>query len=198
MIKTIIILLLVSGLKISAQTEKKIGLVLESQFMQVTSSLNFKRAGLNGSLAADYKLSDRAYAGVYFMEMTDISKKANSVYVINGKIVDISTSSFTNFGIYGGCKIYSENKFSIIPEFRLGYGLYRAKAAAPGMASSENLTANMLTFIPRALASYQISDCFSAGLSVGYPLFIYTSDQKLDEYNMQNVNIGTYLKVYLW
>jgi hypothetical protein len=197
--KTIIVILVLAiGIRVAAQNDKKIGLTLECQFMQVTSSLNFKRVGLNGSLSADYKLSSKGYAGAYFLEMTDISRRADAVYVINGKIVDISTSSFTNFGLYGGYKIYSDDKFSIIPEFRLGYGLFKAKAAVPGLAASENLIANMLTFTPRAVASYQISGGFSAGLSVGYPLFIYTSDQKLDEYNMQNINIGTYLKVHLW
>lgn len=196
--KLITILIIIIRLNVSAQTEKKIGLALESQFMHITSSLNFKRAGLNGSISADHKLTNKAYAGAYFLNMTDISRKANTIYVINGKIVDISTSSFTNFGVYGGYRIYSDEKFSIIPEFRMGYGTFEAKSPIAGAPASENLIAKMLTFTPRALASYQISNSFSAGLSVGHPLFIYTSDQKLDGYNMQNINIGTYLKIHLW
>lgn len=180
--------------QLSAQ-DRKFGVSVESQLMKVTSSLGFKRIGLNGSLGIDYQFSDKLYAGAYFMQMADISKKDNSVYLIQGKVVDISTSKFTNLGFYAGYKLYEEENFSILPEIRLGYGMFQAKSAVSSW--DDDLRSNMLTFTPRIMSSYKVCDFMCAGLSAGYMLPIYTGDVKLDEYDMQNINIGVFLKLNL-
>jgi hypothetical protein len=194
--KKIVLLGIISILisKLSAQ-DRKFGVSVESQFMKVSSNLRFNRIGLNGSLGIDYQLCDKLYAGAYFMQMTDISKKDNSVYLVQGKVIDISTSKFMNLGFYAGYKLYEEENFSILPEIRLGYGMFQAKSAVS--SSDDVLMSNMLTFMPRIMSSYKVCDFMSAGLSTGYMLPIYTGDVKLNEYDMQNINIGAFLKIHI-
>ncbi len=180
--------------QLSAQ-DRKFGVSVESQFMKVSSTLGFKRLGLNGSLGIDYQFSDKFYAGAYFMQMTDISKRDNSVYLIQGKVIDISSAKFTNLGFYAGYKLYEEEKLSISPEVRIGYGMFQAKSAIRSW--DDDLMSNMLTFTPRIMSSYKLCDFMSAGLSAGYMLPIYTGDVKLNEYDMQNINIGAFLKLHL-
>jgi hypothetical protein len=180
--------------QLSAQ-DRKFGISVESQFMRVSSSFGFDRIGLNGSLGIDYQFSDKLYAGAYFMQMTDISKRDNSVYLIQGKVIDISSAKFTNLGFYAGFKLYEEEKLSISPELRIGYGMFEAKSAIRSW--DDDLRSNMLTITPRIMSSYKVCDFMSAGLSAGYMLPIYTGDVKLDEYDMQNINIGVFLKLHL-
>jgi hypothetical protein len=54
----------------------------------------------------------------------------------------------------------------------------------------------MITFTPRALASYKISNGLSTGISIGYMFLSYIGDTKLPEYNMQNISGGVFLKFH--
>jgi hypothetical protein len=197
--KVILMSILFLSMHLSAQEMNRFGFLMESQIMQVTSSLNFKRLGLNGTLGIDYKVANRLYAGGYFTRMLDISQNENPYYLIQGKVVDVSSTVFINFGTYVGYKLYSEDKFSIIPELRLGYGIFRAKTAYYVINNAENneVKVSMLTVAPRLLASYQLAKPISAGISAGYLLPIYTEGVQLREYDMQNINIGLFLKLHL-
>ena len=192
-IKLIVIISILLS-QVSAQ-DRKFGIMVESQFMKVSSSFGFDRIGLNGSLGIDYQFSHKFYAGAYFMQMADISKRDNSVYLIQGKVIDISSSKFTNLGFYGGYKLYEEEKLSISPELRVGYGMFEAKSAIRSW--NDDLRSNMFTFTPRIITSYKVCDFMCAGLSAGYMLPIYTGDVKLDAYDMQNINIGAFLRLNL-
>ncbi len=197
--KVILISILFLSMHLSAQKTDRFGFLMESQIMRVTSSLNFKRLGLNGTLGLDYRVANRLYVGGYFTRMLDISQKENPYYLIQGKVVDVSSTVFMNFGTYVGYKLYSEDKFSIIPELRLGYGNFRAKTVYYVINNAENneVKVSMLTVAPRLLASYQLAKPISAGISAGYLLPIYTEGAHLREYDLQNINIGVFLKLHL-
>jgi hypothetical protein len=196
MIKFLAILLLFFNSSMLSQKEKKIGFFIESQFTKVNSILNFNRVGLNVTIAGDYRLHPRLYAGAYVMQMIDISVKHNANYLINNKLIDVSSSLFSNYGIYTGFELFKEERIAIIPEVRLGYGSFEAKSALPNANATDDLSAKMITFTPRALASYKISNGLSTGISIGYMFLSYIGDTKLPEYNMQNISGGVFLKLH--
>jgi hypothetical protein len=192
---TILILCLASFYMLS-QEDKKIGIIIESQFMNINSNLNFNRIGLNVTIAGDYRLHPKLYAGAFVTQMIDISARHNANYLINNKIIDVSSSLFSSYGIYGGYELYKVDRITIIPELRLGYGSFEAKSALPNANSTDDLSARMITFTPRALASYKISKGISTGISIGYMFLSYIGDTKLLEYNMQNISGGIFLKFH--
>jgi hypothetical protein len=53
------------------------------------------------------------------MQMIDISVKHNANYLINNKLIDVSSSLFSNYGIYTGFELFKEERIAIIPEVRL-------------------------------------------------------------------------------
>ena len=130
------------------------------------------------------------------MQMIDISVKHNANYLINNKLIDVSSSLFSNYGIYTGFELFKEERIAIIPEVRLGYGSFEAKSALPNANAKDDLSAKMITFTPRALASYKISNGLSTGISIGYMFLSYIGDTKLPEYNMQNISGGVFLKFH--
>jgi hypothetical protein len=105
------------------------------------------------------------------MQMIDISVKHNANYLINNKLIDVSSSLFSNYGIYTGFELFKEERIAIIPEVRLGYGSFEAKSALPNANATDDLSAKMITFTPRALASYKISNGLSTGISIGYMFY---------------------------
>lgn len=210
MIKKVIILIALFGGTISSQNtldsstrvickgkKNKFAVSLESNFMQVSSNLNFKRAGLNGSLGLDYYLTNRFYAGLFYSKMRDISK-ANTLYVIDQKVIDISTSEFSNYGIEAGYRLFHDERLNIIPELRFGYGVYKANSANFGINSTKNtLNIDMLTLCPRVNFLYSLTNFIDLGLTGGYLFPIYTNRSSFNEYNLQNINVGIQMKVYL-
>jgi hypothetical protein len=196
MIKFLAILLLFFNSSMLSQKEKKIGFFIESQFTKVNSILNFNRVGLNVTIAGDYRLHPKLYAGAFVTQMIDISAKHNANYLINNKLIDVSSSTLSNFGIYAGYKLYNEERITLMPEVRLGYGIYEAKSSGPNANTTDDLSASMITCTPRLLASYKISNGLSTGISIGYMFLSYIGDTKLPEYNMQNISGGVFLKFH--
>jgi hypothetical protein len=192
-----ILLLLLPNFSMQSQEEEKISCLIESQFMNINSILNFNRLGLSVTIASDYRLHPKVYAGVYSMLMKDISTNHNAIHHIMDKKIDVSSSTLSNFGIYAGYKLYNEERLTLMPEVRLGYGIYEAKSAIPNANASEHLSASMITLTPRALASYKISNGLSTGISMGYKFISYIGETKLPEYNMQNISGGVFLRFIL-
>lgn len=197
MVKFYAILLLFANFSMLSQEDRKISYLIESQFMNINSSLNFNRIGLNITIAGDYRLHPKLYAGAFVTQMIDISAKHNANYLINNKLIDVSSSTLSNFGMYAGYKLYNEERITLMPEVRLGYGSFEAKSALPNANSSEHLSASMITLTPRALASYKISNGLSTGISMGYMFLSYLGETKLPEYNMQNISGGVFLRFIL-
>jgi hypothetical protein len=82
--------------------------------------------------------------------MIDISAKHNANYLINNKLIDVSSSLFSNYGIYAGYELYKVDRITIIPEVRLGYGSFEAKSALPNANTTDDISARMITFTPKS------------------------------------------------
>lgn len=207
MIKKAIILITLFGGTISSQNDTiqckkpaecyqkgKFAISMESNVMQITSNFNFKRVGFNGSLGLEYYFTHRLYGGLFYTKMQDISK-GNTLYIIDQKVIDVSTSEFANFGFSFGYDLFRDERLRIIPELRLGYGLYKANSANFGINGSKNtLNVDMLTLHPKVNFLYGITRNFDLGLTGGYLFpFNYSDRSDFKEYNLQNVNVGLHV-----
>lgn len=175
---------------------KRFVLSVESNLLKVTSNLNFRGVGINGGISFDYYVAKRLYTGIFYNTMTDISN-SKSLYVIDEKVIDLSTSTFSNYGVEMGYRLLNDGKINIIPELRFGYGQYRANSANFGINNNKNtLNIYMLTLCPKVNFAYSLTNWFDIGMSGGYLIPIYTSRSSFKEYDLQNINVGLFLKTY--
>jgi len=187
------------SIKLNQSPYEKFVIGIEGNALKVTSNLNFRSAGLNGVIDLDYYWSEKFYTGLYLMKMQDWYKKDNQYFLIDGKVIDLSTSQFTNYGISIGYKVFQDENFYFAPELRIGYGIYKANSVNFGINNNKNtLELNMWTAYPKVNLGYKICNRLDAGLTGGYFIpFSFSQRVNLNEYDMSNVMAGLFLKLHL-
>jgi hypothetical protein len=171
---------------------------LEGNLMQISNDIKMHRLGVNYVLGVDYYLTRKMYAGIFYSRMKDQS--SNIFYLIDNKVIDLTNTDFANYGISAGYRVFKEERLSIESELRLGYGNLKFNTANFNLNAENNnwLTVDMFTISPRVNFNYHISSLLSMGMSGSYffPV-VYKNRTNLKEYNLNNINVGVYMKVNL-
>ncbi len=176
---------------IKPRRNKTMEIALETSLMRVSNSFQFPRIGIYSTIQAGYFFTSKWSTGLFYSRMLDISK-SNTYFVIDEKVIDVSTSSLSNYGLYTRYSLIQEDDIRIVPELRLGYGISDANSANFNNNVTKNtIEMNMFTIQPKINIVYDLSDIFGIGISGGY-LFPFNVSNKnnLRDYDIQNLSVG--------
>lgn len=174
-------------------TQNKLMLGLETNIKFLASDMNINKQGLDFGINLNYYLTNILYIGGFYNQYNDVWNTSNSTFLLNQRLVNLSTGNFNNFGFLAGYRMAENKNFVITPELKLGYGSLAFKSI-----NSEKIeTADMITIEPKVYAGYKLNKSSVIGLSTSYFIPFYLDRFALDEYNLQHASIGVFFKTAL-
>jgi len=176
------------------QLMSKLSVRVDMNFMKVTGSSGFKTSSINGIVQVDYKINKKFFAGVYIGSISDLSSK-DRYFKIENKVYNLTTSKMIFYGLSGSYNLWSEGRFSIYPELRVGLGHLEVDEINQSQNSNFVLKRSMFMIVPRANFSYRIGKVVESGITFSY-LFTRSFNNDINQYDLGNINGGIFCKFH--